>query len=82
MNNLAEIFASPSASRKADIEQAIAWAKKGLAVAQKARSEIKLNSNKEGSTASIAEDPLTTCESVLAVLMYNLGMLSEVRFLV
>ncbi|KAF8761368.1 Tpr protein [Rhizoctonia solani] len=57
MNNLAEIFASPSPSRKANIEQATAWAKKGLAVAQKARGEIAL--------------------SVLAVLMYNLGMLSE-----
>ncbi|CAE6408119.1 unnamed protein product [Rhizoctonia solani] len=72
MNNLAELFASPSASRKANIEQATAWAKKGLAVAQKARGEITPNLSKTS-----ADDPLMTCESVLAVLMYNLGMLSE-----
>ncbi|CAE6405703.1 hypothetical protein ACGC1H_001958 [Rhizoctonia solani] len=75
MNNLAEIFASPSPSRKANIEQATAWAKKGLAVAQKARGEITPTSNKKLETSP--DDPLTTCESVLAVLMYNLGMLSE-----
>ncbi|KAF8741170.1 Tpr protein, partial [Rhizoctonia solani] len=75
MNNLAEIFASPSPSRKANIEQATAWAKKGLAVAQKARGEIAPSSSKK--TDSSPDDPLTTCESVLAVLMYNLGMLSE-----
>ncbi|KAG9075431.1 hypothetical protein FRC06_010086, partial [Ceratobasidium sp. 370] len=40
MNNLAEIFATPTSSRKANVEQATAWAKKGLAVAQKARGEI------------------------------------------
>ncbi|KAJ1311850.1 hypothetical protein OPQ81_010311 [Rhizoctonia solani] len=75
MNNLAEIFASPSPSRKANIEQATAWAKKGLAVAQKARGEIPPDSSKK--KAHSPDDPLTTCESVLAVLMYNLGMLSE-----
>ncbi|CAE7169575.1 unnamed protein product [Rhizoctonia solani] len=75
MNNLAEIFASPSASRKANAEQAIAWAKKGLAVAQKARGEITPDSSKN--SAKSPDDPLATCESVLAVLIYNLGMLSE-----
>ncbi|CAE6447394.1 unnamed protein product [Rhizoctonia solani] len=75
MNNLAEIFASPSPSRKANIEQATAWAKKGLAVAQKARGEITPDLTKN--TTKSLDDPLTTCESVLAVLMYNLGMLSE-----
>ncbi|CAE6344273.1 unnamed protein product [Rhizoctonia solani] len=75
MNNLAEIFASPSPSRKANIEQATAWAKKGLGVAQKARGEIPPDSSKK--TANSPDDPLATCESVLAVLMYNLGMLSE-----
>ncbi|KAG8704247.1 hypothetical protein FRC08_002339, partial [Ceratobasidium sp. 394] len=71
MNNLAEIFATPTSSRKANIEQATAWAKKGLAVAQKARGEIV--SNKKQSS----DDPTPICESVLAVLVYNLGMLSE-----
>ncbi|CCO31205.1 hypothetical protein BN14_05241 [Rhizoctonia solani AG-1 IB] len=75
MNNLAEIFASPSPSRKANIEQATAWAKKGLAVAQKARGEITPDLTKN--TTKSLDNPLTTCESVLAVLMYNLGMLSE-----
>ncbi|CUA68036.1 hypothetical protein RSOLAG22IIIB_07713 [Rhizoctonia solani] len=75
MNNLAEIFASPSSSRKANIEQATAWAKKGLAVAQKARGEITPGPSKKA--ADSPDDPLTTCESVLAVLIYNLGMLSE-----
>lgn len=81
MNNLAEIFATGSASRKADIEQATAWAKKGLAVAQKARGEITPNSRKTPAGAP-TEDALATCESVLAVLMYNLGMLSEVRYFI
>ncbi|KAG8728991.1 hypothetical protein FRC12_021334, partial [Ceratobasidium sp. 428] len=73
MNNLAEIFATPTASRKANIEQATAWAKKGLAVAQKARGEIAANTGKKSSS----DDPTPVCESVLAVLVYNLGMLSE-----
>ncbi|QRV90672.1 TPR-2 domain protein [Ceratobasidium sp. AG-Ba] len=72
MNNLAEIFATPTSSKKANLEQATAWAKKGLAVAQKARSEIKPNADKKA-----PDDPTSICESVLAVLVYNLGMLSE-----
>ncbi|KAG9126088.1 hypothetical protein FRC07_004931 [Ceratobasidium sp. 392] len=71
MNNLAEIFATPTSSRKADIEQAAAWAKKGLAVAQKARGEIVPDKKPS------SDDPTPICESVLAVLVYNLGMLSE-----
>ncbi|CAE6415925.1 unnamed protein product [Rhizoctonia solani] len=75
MNNLAEIFASPSSSRKPNLEQAAAWARKGLVVAQKARGEITPDLSKK--TTNLEDDPLTTCESVLAVLVYNLGMLSE-----
>ncbi|QRW04778.1 TPR-2 domain protein [Ceratobasidium sp. AG-Ba] len=66
------IFATPTSSKKANLEQATAWAKKGLAVAQKARSEIKPNADKKA-----PDDPTSICESVLAVLVYNLGMLSE-----
>ncbi|KAG8741943.1 hypothetical protein FRC10_002254 [Ceratobasidium sp. 414] len=73
MNNLAEIFATPTSSRKANIEQATAWAKKGLAVAQKARGEIVPSASKKPSS----DDPTPICDSVLAVLVYNLGMLSE-----
>jgi hypothetical protein len=75
MNNLAEIFATPTSSRKVNLEQATAWAKKGLAVAQKARGEIVPNPTGK----SFGDDPTPICESVLAVLVYNLGMLSEVR---
>jgi hypothetical protein len=75
MNNLAEIFATPTSSREVNLEQATAWAKKGLAVAQKARGEIVPNSTGKPSD----NDPTPICESVLAVLVYNLGMLSEVR---
>lgn len=78
MNNLAEIFAKSSSSRKANVEQATAWAKKGLAVAQKARSEIILDSTGNSKLKSSGDDPTSICESVLAVLVYNLGMLSEV----
>ncbi|GAB1519489.1 hypothetical protein RhiTH_002557 [Rhizoctonia solani] len=78
LERLAEFYSRTGRSdpsRKANIEQATAWAKKGLAVAQKARGEIAPSSSKK--TDSSPDDPLTTCESVLAVLMYNLGMLSE-----
>ena len=78
MNNLAEIFAKSSSSRKADIDQATAWAKKGLAVAQKARSEIVPDTTGKSKPKSTEDDPISICESVLAVLVYNLGMLSEV----
>lgn len=79
MNNLAEIFAKSSSSRKADIDQATAWAKKGLAVAQKARSEIVPETTGKSKAKTSEDDPTSICESVLAVLVYNLGMLSEVR---
>jgi len=77
MNNLAEIFAKSSSSRKADIDQATAWAKKGVAVAQKARSEITRDTTGKSKPKSSEDDPASICESVLAVLVYNLGMLSE-----
>ena len=68
MNNLSSIFANPSPGSKLNVPQAQAWAEKALAVAQKAVKDLS------GDT-----DEKSECESTIAVTLFNLGMLSEVR---
>lgn len=65
MNNLAEVLVArrPAPER---LEQARAWAAKGIAVSDKARAEL-------------AGDAAQTCQRTCAVLLFNLGQLHEVR---
>ncbi|KAG8887658.1 hypothetical protein FRB99_004214, partial [Tulasnella sp. 403] len=61
MNNLSALFAE---HKPINIPQAKAWAQKGYEIAQKARSGAKLTAR-------------TECDVALAVIAFNLGMLSE-----
>ncbi|KZV98096.1 hypothetical protein EXIGLDRAFT_728925 [Exidia glandulosa HHB12029] len=63
MNNLAEAIVSQQPTKE-HVEQARAWAGKGIAVAEKARRELK-------------GDEAQTCDRSCAVLLFNLGQLSE-----
>ncbi|KAG8990174.1 hypothetical protein FRB90_001874, partial [Tulasnella sp. 427] len=65
MNNLSSLFASTT---PVNIPQATAWAQKALEVAQKAEGESKRGS----------EDCLE-CQHVVAVVLFNLGMLNELN---
>lgn len=65
MNNLSSLFAS---STPVNIPQATAWAEKALGVAQKAEGESK-----------VASEERLECQHVIAVVLFNLGMLKEVR---
>ncbi|KAG8973241.1 hypothetical protein FRC05_008955 [Tulasnella sp. 425] len=63
MNNLSSLFAS---STPVNIPQATAWAEKALGVAQKAEGESK-----------VASEERLECQHVIAVVLFNLGMLKE-----
>lgn len=64
MNNLSSLFASMA---PVNIPQATAWAQKALEVAQKAEGESK-----------VASEERLECQNVIAVVLFNLGMLNEV----
>ncbi|KIO16749.1 hypothetical protein M407DRAFT_33591 [Tulasnella calospora MUT 4182] len=63
MNNLSSLFASMT---PVNVPQATSWAQKALEVAQKA----------EGESKSASEERLE-CQTVIAVVLFNLGMLNE-----
>ena len=62
MNNLSSLFLSSNAN----VAQARAWATKALEVTEKAREGTR------------NPEPVPECESVIAAVLFNLGMLSEV----
>ncbi|KAG8913655.1 hypothetical protein FRC02_005362 [Tulasnella sp. 418] len=72
MNNLASLFATPTpAHRNVNIPQAKAWASKALEIVTKARESYVVKS-----TNQLTEDQML-CEETVAVVLFNLGMLSE-----
>ncbi|KAG8949131.1 hypothetical protein FRC03_000444 [Tulasnella sp. 419] len=74
MNNLASLFATPTpAHRNVNIPQVKAWADKALEIVTKARESYVVKS-----THQLTEDQML-CEETVAVVLFNLGMLSEVR---
>ncbi|KAG9030618.1 hypothetical protein FRB95_003761 [Tulasnella sp. JGI-2019a] len=66
MNNLASLLASPGLT---NLNQAKAWAEKARAIAQKATEEL--------SNRTSDQDQKIECETALAVISFNLGMLNE-----
>lgn len=67
MNNLASLLASPGTN---SLSQGKAWAEKGRQLAQTATEEL--------SSKAANQDQRFECETALAVISFNLGMLNEV----
>lgn len=69
MNNLANLLIIPTPTQET-LPQAQAWASKALTVVRLARAERGERSSEEQGE----------CDSALATILFNMGMLSEVNF--
>lgn len=79
MNNLSSSFVTAPSPSASAIDQASRWARQALLVSAQCRKEA--DKSRKGAVVPLDEREDAECEMTAAVAAFNLGKLSEVRWL-